>query len=95
MAADSGAALAPGARTPTRTRTSWPCFRRVWGATATRPPPYYVSVDSLGLPPDPERNGAAILLAVLSGYLRAGGNPPHSVAVTEDGRRLLKERGMA
>jgi hypothetical protein len=67
----------------------------VWRATATRPPPYYVGVSNLGLPPDPERNDAAILIAVLAGYLTAGGEPPHSVAITEDGRRLLKKRGMA
>jgi hypothetical protein len=34
--------------------------------TAGRPVPRYVSVDRLGLPDDPERNGAAILLAVLA-----------------------------
>jgi hypothetical protein len=30
-------------------------LQAVWHATATRRPPYYVSVDRLGLPPDPER----------------------------------------
>jgi hypothetical protein len=52
--------------------------------------PYHVSVDRLGLPDDPERNDAAILLAVLSDYLTAGGTPPHSVALTEEGRRLIE-----
>jgi hypothetical protein len=52
------------------------------------------SVDSLGLLDDPERNGAAILLAVLAGYLTAGGEPPHSVALTEGGRAVLKSRGL-
>jgi hypothetical protein len=64
-------------------------LQAVGRATATRSPPYYVSVDSLGLPQDPDHINAAILIAVLAGYLTAGGNPPHSVAITEDGRRLL------
>jgi hypothetical protein len=55
-------------------------LQAVWRATATRRPPYYVSVDSLMLPQAPERIDAAILLAVLSGWLTAGGDPPHSVA---------------
>jgi hypothetical protein len=70
-------------------------LQAVWRATATRPSPYYVSVDSLGLPQDSDHVDAAILLTVLAGYLTAGGDPPHSVAITEDGRRLMKERGMA
>jgi hypothetical protein len=41
------------------------------------------------------RNGAAVKLAVLSGFLRAGGDPPHSVSLTEEGRSLLKQRGIA
>jgi hypothetical protein len=65
-------------------------LRAVWHATAGRPVPYYVSVDSLGPPDDLKRNGAAILLAVLSDYLTAGGDPPHSIALTEDGRRVIK-----
>ena len=41
------------------------------------------------------RNGAAVKLAVLSGFLRAGGDPPHSVSLTEEGRSLLMQRGIA
>jgi hypothetical protein len=36
----------------------------------------------------------AVMLAVLSGYLTAGGDPPHAVAITEEGRVLLKGRGL-
>jgi hypothetical protein len=52
-------------------------------------------VDALGLPPDLERNNAAIMLAALSGWLWVGGTPPHSVAITAKGLALLKEHGMA
>jgi hypothetical protein len=51
-------------------------------------------LDSLRLRPDIEGSETAIMLAALSGWLTAGGTPPHSVAITEDGRRLLKERDM-
>ena len=63
-------------------------------ATATRPVPYYVSVDSLGIGPGTERNDAAVMLAVLSGWLKAGGDPPHSVAVTWAGVTMLKRLGV-
>jgi hypothetical protein len=69
-------------------------LQAVGRATATRRHPHYVSVSALELPPDLERNGAAILLAVMSGYLTAGGDPPHSVAITWKGRTLLKARGL-
>jgi hypothetical protein len=70
-------------------------LQAMWRATATRRQPYYVSVSDLGLPPDPDRNDAAIMLAALSGWLTVGGNPPHSVAITGSGLALLKERDMA
>jgi hypothetical protein len=70
-------------------------LQAVWRATATGPPPYYVSVASLGLGPDTDRNDAAVMLAVLSGWLKAGGTPPHSVSITWEGRALLKGRGLA
>jgi hypothetical protein len=35
-------------------------LQAVWRATAKRPQPYYVSVDSLGLPVEAERNDTAI-----------------------------------
>ena len=70
-------------------------LRAAGRATAGRRPPYYVSVDSLRLRPDIEGNETAIMLAALSGWLTVGGKPPDSVAITEDGRRLLKERGLA
>jgi hypothetical protein len=66
-----------------------------WRATAKRPQPYYVSVDSLRLPPDIERNDTAIMLATLSGWLTVGGKPTHSVAITAGGVALLKDRRMA
>jgi hypothetical protein len=68
-------------------------LQAVWRATATRPMPYYVSVDSLGIGPGTERNDAAVMLAVLAGWLKAGGTP-HSVAITWQGRALLKARGI-
>jgi hypothetical protein len=43
------------------------------------------------LGPDTDRNAAAVMLAVLSGWLKAGGDRPHSVAITWKGRALLKE----
>jgi hypothetical protein len=67
----------------------------VWRATGRRRLPYYVSLDSVRLRPDIEGNETAIMLAALSGWLTVGGKPPDSVAITEDGRRLLKERGLA
>jgi hypothetical protein len=70
-------------------------LQAVWLATAKRPQPYYVSVATLRLPPDIELNDTAIMLAALSGWLTVGGNPPHSVAITSEGLKLLKERGVA
>ena len=67
----------------------------MWHATAGRPQPYYVGVDSLELSPDPDRNDTAIMLAALVGYLTVGGKPAHSVAITAAGLALLKGRGMA
>jgi hypothetical protein len=67
-------------------------LQAVWRATAKRPQPYYVSVDSLGLPLEAERNDTAIMLA---GWLTVGGKQAHSVAITPAGLALLKERGMA
>jgi hypothetical protein len=52
-------------------------------------------VDAPGLDPkDPARLGAAIQLAVLSGWLRTGGTPAHSVLLTAAGLAVLKERGL-
>jgi hypothetical protein len=71
-------------------------LQAVQHATAGRRPPFYVSVDDLDLAPDdPERNGAAIMLAELRGWLTTGGKPAHSVAITASGLALLKEKGMA
>ena len=70
-------------------------LQAVWLATAKRPQPYYVTVAALRLPPDIELNDTAIMLAALSGWLTVGGNPLHSVAITSEGLKLLKERGVA
>jgi hypothetical protein len=63
-------------------------------ATAERQAPYYVGVETLGLPFDPERNGAAIVLAVYRGWLTVSGDPLQSVAITVAGLALLKEKSM-
>ena len=71
-------------------------LRAVHEATRNRAGLYYVGVADLGLAADDqERTDAAALLAHLSGWLTAGGNTPHSVAITWDGLALLKERGLA
>jgi hypothetical protein len=70
-------------------------LRAVTYATAGRRQPFYVSFEALGLPHDLEKNNAGIMLAALSGWLRVGGNPPHSVAITAEGLALLRARGMA
>ena len=70
-------------------------LQAVQRATAGRRQPFFVSVADLGLPPDPERLNAAVMLASFSGWLRAGGRPPHSVAITAEGLAILKERGLA
>jgi hypothetical protein len=67
----------------------------VYRATAGRPHhQFYISVDDLRLPLNQERADAAIMLAVQSGLVRAGGDPAHSVALTEAGRGLLRQRRM-
>jgi hypothetical protein len=53
----------------------------------------WVGVDSLDLGADEDKTDAAILLAALSGWLQAGGNPPHSVIITAEGIDLLRKRG--
>jgi len=70
-------------------------LQAVQRAAAGRRQPFFVSVADLGLPPDPERLNAAVMLASFSGWLRAGGRPPHSVAITAEGLAILKERGLA
>jgi hypothetical protein len=55
---------------------------------------FYISVADLRLPLNQERADAAIMLAVLSGLLTAGEDPAHSVALTEAGRGLLRQRRM-
>ena len=70
-------------------------LQAVWLSTAKRPQPYYVSVATLRLPAEIELNDTAIMLAVLSGWLTVGGKPAHSVAITSEGLKLLKERGLA
>ena len=52
-------------------------LQAVQRATADRRPPYYVSVEGLALADYPERIDAAVMLAVLSGWLVAGGKPAH------------------
>jgi hypothetical protein len=67
----------------------------VYRATAGRPHhQFYISVDDLRLPLNQERADAAIMLAVQSGLVTAGGDPAHSVALTEAGRGLLRQRRM-
>ena len=70
-------------------------LQAVWRATAKHPQPYYVSVDSLGLPLEAERHDTAIVQAALAGWLTVGGTQAHSVAITPAGLALLKERGIA
>ena len=72
--------------------------RRAPGSVARdgeAPQPYYVSVACLRLPPEIELNDTAIMLTALSGWIKVGGNPPHSVAITSEGLAQLKERGLA
>lgn len=70
-------------------------LRAVHLATAEQEAPCYVGVETLGLPFDPERNGAAIVLAVYRGWLTISGDPLQSVAITVAGLALLKEKDMA
>jgi hypothetical protein len=70
-------------------------LRAVHRTTGGRLAPFYAGVDTLGLAPDPARNGAALLLAAYKGWLTVGGKPAHSVAITASGVALLKEKGMA
>jgi len=57
-------------------------------------PRFYIRVADLRLPLNRLRADAAIMLAVLSGLLTARGDPAHSVALTEAGRGLLRQRRM-
>jgi hypothetical protein len=69
-------------------------LKAVHRATAGRRQPFYVSLADLGLPPDLERFNAAVMLASFSGWLQAGGDPPHSVSLTAEGLALLERRGV-
>lgn len=66
-------------------------YRATAGKTHHR---FYVNVDSVALPLNRGRAEAAIMLTVLSGYMMAGGDPPHSAALTEEGRAVLRQRRM-
>ena len=69
-------------------------LQAVHRATGDRRALFYISVDDLDLAPEPQRDGAAIMLAAFRGWLTAGGNPPLVVAITASGLALLKQRGM-
>jgi hypothetical protein len=64
-------------------------LRAVHKATKDKKPPYWVSIDSLGLRVDRIRLDQAVALADLSGWLRVAGNPPMSVAITASGVSLI------
>jgi hypothetical protein len=68
-------------------------LRAVHEKTKDKQQPYYVGFDALGIEADTERNGAAIVLAALSGWITVTDRPTHSVAITAAGIELLKERG--
>jgi hypothetical protein len=68
-------------------------LRAVHEATKDKKPPYWVSIDTLGLRVDQIRLDQAIALAALSGWLRTAGNPPLSVAITAAGISLLERDG--
>jgi hypothetical protein len=69
-------------------------LQAVQRATADRRPPYYVSVEGLALADYPERIDAAVMLAVLPGWLVAGGKPAHSVAITGAGVAPLRKHDL-
>jgi len=52
-------------------------------------------IDPLGLTLDPERHGAAVLLATYRGWLTVDSKPPYLISITASGLALLKEKGMA
>jgi hypothetical protein len=54
-------------------------------ATKLNLPARWVSIRELQIEPDPERIGAAIEHAVLSGWLQISGSPVQSVATTQSG----------
>lgn len=65
----------------------------VYDRTRDRPPSCHVGIDALGLGEDPTRNGAAILLAALSGWIVTGGRASRTVALTDAGIEMLRNHG--
>ena len=66
-------------------------LQAVHEATKSIHPVHWVSIRELQIEPDPERIGAAIEHAVLSGWLQISGNPVQSVAITQSGIAQIRQ----
>jgi len=80
-------------------RTPPPLVRRilrgVHEAAKDKEPPGWVGIGTLGLRVDRIRLDQAIALAVRSGWLKAAGHPPLTIAITAAGIRVAEADGEA
>jgi hypothetical protein len=67
---------------------------QVYEASKGHTQPWYVDRSTLSLSDASDVLNGGIYYAELSGWLVGAGEPPNSVAITDDGVRLLEELGL-
>jgi len=67
---------------------------QVYELSGHRTQPWYVERAALDLGHASDSINSSIYYAEISGWLVGAGEPPQSVAITEDGVRLLEECGL-
>jgi len=84
---------------PKQTRDSIPALvlavvAQVYELSGHRLQPWYIDRSTLDLGHASDSVNSSIYYAEVSGWLVGAGEPPQSVAITDDGVRLLEECGL-
>ena len=67
---------------------------QVYELSGRRTQPWYIDRSALDLGPASDSVDSSIYYAEVNGWLVGAGEPPQSVAITDDGVRLLEECGL-